>query len=119
MSHLIREWTPEDLPAVQHVLMTTWLDAYSRFIPEEDMRTYFQQHYGLQSLQALFHAPGVSGCVAEVDGMVVGVARLQFNFQERRFYVSSLYILPEYQGRGLGMELMRASEMHAVAYNDD
>ncbi len=115
----IREWTLEDIPAVQHVLLTTWLDAYASFIPDEDLRSYFDQHYGVQALQAMFHDAGFSGFLTEVDGIVAAVARNQFDFTEQRFYVSSLYVLPEYQGMGLGSALMEAAEARARSYGVD
>ena len=116
MNHVIREWTLEDLPAVQHVLLTTWLDAYVSFIPEDDLRTYFDQHYSLHALQAMLHEAGFSGFLVEVDGTTAAVIRNRFDFREQRFYVSSLYVLPEYQGLGLGKELMRVAEERALSY---
>ena len=116
MKHVIREWTLEDLPSIQHVLLTTWLDAYVSFIPEDDLRTYFDQHYSLHALEAMLHGAGFSGFLVEVDGITAAVIRNQFDFREQRFYVSSLYVLPEYQGRGLGNELMRVAEERALAY---
>jgi len=116
---IIREWTLEDLPAVQHVLLTTWLDAYASFIPEEDLRAYFEEHYNLPALQALYHSRGVGGYVAEVGGSLAAYVKTQFSVEEKRFYVSSLYVLPEYQGLGLGTRLMRSAEQCALTYNVD
>jgi ribosomal protein S18 acetylase RimI-like enzyme len=117
VERLIREWTLGDVPAVQHVLLATWLDAYASFIPEEDLRTYFDHHYGLHALEAMFHDPGFSGFLAEIDGAVAAVARNQFDVTEHRFYVSSLYVLPEYQGMGLGTALMEAAATRARLYH--
>lgn len=119
MKQVIREWRSNDLPAVRHVMLTTWMDAYSPFIPVEDLRFYFEQHYNLPALEAFFATAGVSGFVAEIDGTVVGYVKNQFNADEKRFYVSSLYVLPAFQGRGLGTKLMNAAETRALTFGVD
>jgi ribosomal protein S18 acetylase RimI-like enzyme len=47
------------------------------------------------------------------------VTQTQINQQEKRFYVSSIYVLPLYQGKGLGMKLIRAAETWAIANHFD
>ena len=119
MSTVIRQWTIEDLPSVRRVTWDTWLDAYSSFIPESDLRHYFDTHYTLDVLTQLFHTPLMNGFVAEVDGSVVGYVKTKFNKEENRFYVSSLYILPGRQGMGLGGKLMVAAEELAKTLGAD
>jgi len=119
MSVTIRQWTTADLPAVRQVTWTTWLDAYSSFIPETDIRQYFDEYYTLDALTQLFHAPLTNGFVAEVDGRIVGYVKTKFNKEENRFYVSSLYILPDRQGMGLGGKLMVAAEALAKTLGAD
>ena len=116
MNLLIRQWTLKDLPAVQRVTWTTWLDAYSSFIPESDLKSYFDSHYTLEALSALVQPPAKSGFVALIDDEVVGYAKTLFNGEEERFYVSSLYILPGHQGKGIGGRLMAAAEEHARSF---
>jgi hypothetical protein len=50
MEILIRHWRREDLPAVRMILWESWIAAYSAFIPEEDLRTYFEATYQIDSL---------------------------------------------------------------------
>lgn len=119
MSVTIRQWTTGDLPAVRQVTWETWLDAYSSFIPESDLRRYFDEHYTLDALTQLFHTPLMNGFVAEVNGSVVGYVKTKFNKEENRFYVSSLYILPGRQGMGLGGKLMAAAEELAKTLGAD
>ena len=51
--------------------------------------------------------------VAELDGAVVGYAKLYHARTEQRFYVHQLYILPAKQGLGLGHRLMACAEERA------
>lgn len=113
---MIRPWTEDDLPAVQRVLLETWRDAYSSFIPVADLESYFLEHYHRGALRALLTAEGVHGLVAELDGEVVGFARTTYAPTEKKFFLTSLYVLPSYQGKGLGMKLLLEAEKIAVGY---
>lgn len=119
MAQLVRRWTLNDLPVIQDVLWKTWLESYKPFIPESDLKSYFSEHYDLESLKTLFHNPLANGYVAEVDGKVVGFMRTAREPEENRYYVSSLYVLPQYQEKGLGHSLMKRAAEEAKALNLD
>jgi len=101
-----RRWSEEDLHAVREITWRSWLSAYSSFIPESDLRTYFEEHYSLAALLTLVHDPTVNGFIAEVEGAPVGYVKTKLNTEEKRYYVSSIYLLPEAQGKGIGRKLM-------------
>ena len=105
-----RRWTHADLPAVQQVLLETWLDAYGPFIPCEDITGYLNTHYSQPKLEALFADPDVTGLVAESEGRVAGYAKLYQARTEQKFYMHQLYVLPSKQGLGLGHHLMACAE---------
>ena len=119
MAHIVRRWTLDDLGIIQDVLWKTWLDSYSHFIPEEDLKAYFSEHYDMDSLRSLFHNPMADGFVAEADGNVVGFMRTARDPEENRYYVSSLYVLPQYQATGLGKALMKRSADEAKSFHLD
>ena len=62
----------------------------------------------------MFDDPSIHGFIAEMDGQVAGYARLIFNRDENRLYVSSLYFLPEFEGWGMGGRLLEAAEGYAT-----
>jgi hypothetical protein len=62
----------------------------------------------------MFDNPSMQGFVAEVDGHIAGYARLFFNRDENRLYVSSLYLLPEFQGQDIGTRLLEVGEGYAA-----
>jgi diamine N-acetyltransferase len=109
----VRRWLQADLPTIQRLLLQTWLDAYGSFIPREDLVGYLHAQYSQSKLEALFADPDVTGLVAEVDGALVGYAKLYHARAEQRFYVHQLYILPPKQGLGLGHRLMACAEERA------
>jgi ribosomal protein S18 acetylase RimI-like enzyme len=119
MEILIRQWTQDDLDPIRDVTWETWLAAYTAFIPESDLRSYFDSHYSLQDLQTLFSSESINGYVAVEGVNVVGYVRTQLNREENRFYVSSLYVLPAYQGKGIGSKLLKAAETCALKHDLD
>lgn len=114
MEPVFREWTEGDFDSVRDVILRTWMDAYSSFIPMEDLRSYFDLHYDFDALHRLYRNPDVKGFVAFIAGRPAGVLRSYFDRAESRFYVSSLYVLPDHQGTGIGNRLMKMAEEHAL-----
>jgi diamine N-acetyltransferase len=113
MNPSIRRWNKADLPAIQQLLLETWLDAYGTFIPREDLVGYLHAYYSQAKLEALFADPEVGGYVAEADGAVVGYQKLYHARAEQRFYLHQLYVLPSRQRLGLGHRLMACAEGRA------
>ena len=101
------------------MLWKTWREAYSSFIPEADLKSYFTEHYDLKALTELFENPLVSGFVAEVDGEVAGFIRTTLDREENRYYVSSIYVLPQHQSKGIGRELMKQAAAEARMHKLD
>ena len=72
MGILIRQWRTEDLPAVRRILWESWMAAYSAFIPEEDLRSYHEATYRIDSLAHLYKSTFVHGFIGEADGATGG-----------------------------------------------
>ncbi len=106
----VRGWTKADLETVRHITWITWVDAYGSFIPKQDLRTYFDKAYALHELKHLLASPDFRGVLAEVGGVPAGYAKVQFVPAEKRCYVSSLYVLPVFQGEGVGRSLLDHAE---------
>ena len=113
---VIREWTTDDFVDVRRIMWATWLATYASFIPEADLKSYLDSHYSLEGLGKMFHTPDVHGFIAEIEGAPAACQRTQYNREEGRFYVQSLYVLPSCQGKGLGTLLMEAAETCARRY---
>ena len=117
MNVLVRQWKVEDLPSVQHIAWTTWLASYGSFIPEADMRSFFDLYYTVDTLREFCTSQTARGFLADVDSTPVGFAKTNYESSKKRFYLNSLYILPEHQGKGVGAKLLRASEEFALSLN--
>lgn len=103
----INKCTPEDAVIVRAILRETWLDTYSAFIPLEDIFWYLDNHYPTYRLIKMFEDPDNFFYVAEYDKTECGLLRCMINTSEKRFYVSSLYVLPGFQGLHVGSILLK------------
>ncbi|MGA2515837.1 MAG: GNAT family N-acetyltransferase [Thermodesulfobacteriota bacterium] len=110
MEVAIRPWQKDDVASIRRIIWQSWVATYSSFIPESDLRSYFDIHYTEASLLDMFDDPFTYGFIAEKDHQAAGYMRLLFNRDEGRLYVPSLYFLPDYQGQGMGRRLLGAAE---------
>jgi len=109
----VRRWQKTDLESIRRITWQSWISTYSSFIPESDLKSYLVTHYTEASLLSMFDDPFTQGFIAEVDDHIAGYARLFSNSDENRLYVSSLYLLPEFEGKGIGMRLLESAEGYA------
>jgi len=101
----IRNWTKSDFPIVKYILLTTWKETYS-FIRSKDILSHFENYYNDERLIEMLDDPFTKGIIALADTVPVGWMKLFENSIEKKFYVSSLYVLPKYQGMGMGKKLL-------------
>jgi len=114
MGIIIRPWRKNDLESFLKITWQSWISIYSSFIPENDLRSYFEIHYTEAAFLSMFNDPLIQGFVAEMDDHIAGYARLFSNRDENRLYISSLYLLPEFQGQEIGGRLLEAVEEYAA-----
>jgi ribosomal protein S18 acetylase RimI-like enzyme len=101
----VRNWTKADFSIIKNILLTTWRDAYS-FIPDEDILIHFENFYNNDRLIEMTNDPFTIGILAETNSVPVGWMKLFEDHINKKYYVSSLYVLPEYQGFGIGKKLL-------------
>ncbi len=104
-----------DTTVMRTILWKTWIATYGPFIPPEDLRSYFEEHYGEAAIERLLRDPCVEGHIAAWDLLDAAVMITRWNASEGRFYVSSLYVLPEFQGRGIGKAMLARAADRARA----
>ncbi len=109
----IGHWTLGDLQVFREILRETWHDAYGGFIAAVDLDGYLDDHYSIEMLSELFRSPRVTGYIARVNGEPAALMRTEFNDEKRRLYVSSMYVRPRFQGRGIGGHLLGRAEGEA------
>ena len=101
---LIRDAQLSDREAIQSVAQKTWHHTYEGLIPLEIQNDFLQTAY---SDKAMHHRiTNTQLVVAQWDQEVVGFANVFLN--EQGAELGAIYIYPEYQGRGIGSELLKA-----------
>lgn len=101
-----RPWGKSDFQNVYDILQHSWSNAYSSFVPNEDLTFYLNQTYNLSKLEELYNDKNVFCFVAEVEGRVVGWLKLSISDEDNKFYLSSIYVLPEFQKLKIGKNLI-------------
>jgi ribosomal protein S18 acetylase RimI-like enzyme len=114
MNLVIRQTEPEDAEAINRVLKEAWLGAYPNEdvgVTAEDIEHSFRDHFtpeGIARSQERLRT--VSGnelrMVAVMDGRVVGVGRIIRETESN--HLQTLYVHPDYQGKGIGTALWEA-----------
>jgi len=108
----LRKWTIEDLPLIQEILWKTWITSLGNFIPEDDLRKYFLEHYNDNTLLTRLYQQNTDCFIAQVNDNITVAVEIT-NFNQERYNVSSLYVLPEFQTMGIGKKLLRLAVKEA------
>lgn len=102
-----REATLEDIPAIRHVLSTTWHDTYATLLGApviDQITSEWHTPEGLKrEIEEHSNYLGVAESEAgDIVGMISAIA------QDERLFVSRLYVLPTQQRLGIGGRLLQA-----------
>ncbi|MFB6099961.1 MAG: N-acetyltransferase family protein [Candidatus Nanohalobium sp.] len=115
---MVREATPEDAEAIDRVIQETWIDAYTGVEPEEKLAEIREMDEVMphDDLKGWIKSDSSIYLVAEEGDEIIGEAIIMLegnedfmDYTEERF-LYSLYVLPEYQGKGAGTALLQKSE---------
>src|SRR5215469_11475476 len=104
---LIRPATARDLEQVREILVETWHDTYDTLIGHDRVSEITGQWHTPELLAKQLHTPGVSFLVAAHESMLVGHAFAN-SPQPPIVMLLRLYILPRWQRRGIGSQLLDA-----------
>jgi ribosomal protein S18 acetylase RimI-like enzyme len=118
-SVVIRSWERGDLEDVRRITWETWVATYAAFIPEHDLRRYLDEHYTVQALEELMASKFFRGLLAVERDIALGYAKVQFHPDDGRCYLSSLYVIPTAQGKGVGKGLLERAESIAREFGVD
>jgi ribosomal protein S18 acetylase RimI-like enzyme len=116
-----REWklpanndSQNDFDIVRNILLSTWLDTYSKIIPPEELNAYLNISCSNEKLEELLKDKFTKGMIAEVNKKPAGWLRTNINQTENKFYINQLYVLKKHQGKGIGKKLIRIAEEEAL-----
>jgi ribosomal protein S18 acetylase RimI-like enzyme len=110
---IIRDALPDDAYDIQNVFYKTWLETYPNKVAgiiREDIEEHFKDGFTDEKINAfkenLKNIPNNSRGLVAVDdeaNKVIGICRIFV--RENHNQLQAIYILPEYQGKGVGKML--------------
>ncbi len=104
----IRDVRAEDLPVVRSLLTETWHATYDHIYGVDRVRSLSANWHSLSALAAQMNQPDAAFLVATRDGTIVATSSARRD-GPGRISVGRLYVLPEFQGRGIGRALLAAT----------
>ncbi|PTM56835.1 GNAT family N-acetyltransferase [Desmospora activa] len=105
----IRPIRETDLLGVQKVAHTTWFNTYNKILPEESIQKFLSHAYSLDHLKKSWEedikkTPRQFYVIADKDS-IIGYGQLTER-APAEYELTRIYILPEFQGKGLGKRLL-------------
>lgn len=108
--------TPQDAEGMVKVFYKTWLATYPNEevgITVDDIEDRFKERFTEESIkkasEKIANPPeGSTTFIAKEGDIIVGVCRILVSEQENR--IGAIYVLPEYQGKGIGKKLWEQAQ---------
>ena len=98
----------EDVPEIKHVLSETWRATYRSFLSEATINTVTSVWHDPKQLAAEIQNPHIFFGVAKLsDGVIIGLTTVG-HITDDTVVLSRLYVHPQFQGRGIGSQLLQA-----------
>ncbi|MCM3739652.1 GNAT family N-acetyltransferase [Oceanobacillus luteolus] len=104
MSVRIRKMKRRDVAAVQTVAKTSWNATYAGIIPVDIQESFLSKAYSDKMLLKRRRKTYIF--IAEVEGNIVGFANYSKVQSDKKCHLHAIYILPEYQSKGIGSRLL-------------
>lgn len=108
----IRPVHADELPLLQRISINAFVDTFLAFKTADDLADYVEDAYGADTLAQELVDPEAAFYFIEVNREVVGYLKLSVGYAQTEaqradsLEVQRIYLLPSYQGRGLGSLLM-------------
>jgi ribosomal protein S18 acetylase RimI-like enzyme len=118
----IRSARVDDIPELRQVAITTYQDTFSKFNTPENMQSFFEQAYNLNTLTNELHEEHSKLLIALDDNKIAGFARMRESDEVRDVLgdntveLQRLYVLTSAQGKSIGKLLMQ-NALHYAAEN--
>lgn len=108
---IIRDAVAADLPAVRSLLVETWHATYDGIYGWQRVAEITNALHSLENLSAQLDRDGEAFLVALVDDQIVATSSARRE-RDRAALLTRLYVLPTYQGVGIGRTLLHVTLAH-------
>lgn len=111
----IRPMEEKDIPDVQYVAKKSWNHTYYDIIPEEVQNNFLNSAYSDEMLKKRLEQIVF---VAEDKGKIVGFINLNETNKPNIYDLTAIYLLPAYQGKGIGTKLIKHSIQEVEVFEE-
>ena len=106
----IRKAERSDIEAIANIVNTTWKVTYTGIVPDSDIVLYTDKERREKMLSEAFDNGKPIYFIANCNGSDCGIISY-YKYEEDDYkdcaYIMQLYVLPEYQKKGIGKSLMK------------
>ena len=107
------------LPIIAKLAYEIWPSAYGEILSKEQLNYMLDKFYSLEALTEQLDVSNHVFLLAEENGKFIGFASYELNIDGNKSKIHKIYVLPETQGKGFGVQLINHIENKAKsAYND-
>lgn len=100
---VLRRADERDIPLIRTMADRAFRAAYGELLTPEQIEYMIPRMYGREVLEREFRE-GFAWFIAEIEGVACGYLSVERQ-KERLFHLQKIYVLPEFQGRGVGQAL--------------
>lgn len=108
-----------DIPIIQHIAYTTWHETYTGILSEKQIEYMLDMMYNDKALAEQMQLLNHRFALVSKDDIVVGFVSCEYGYKDSEATkIHKLYVLPQYQGLGLGKKLIEQVEQQAIQSNN-
>ncbi|PAE13933.1 hypothetical protein CHI02_02190 [Niallia circulans] len=100
----VRDMNRSDVDSIREIAAVTWKKTYSEIIPEEIQAKVLNDAYSDGEMDKRLNSSLT--LVAESKDEIIGYAFFSGDLYKKDIYLESLYIHPNFQGQGIGRQLL-------------
>lgn len=106
------------LPIVAELAYKIWPSAYAEILSKEQLSFMLGKFYSLEALTEQLEKRNHVFLLVEENGKYVGFASYESNIENHKTKIHKIYVLPETQGKGYGIQLLNDIENRAKNAKD-
>ena len=115
----IIEANTSQLPLIAQLAYAIWPVAYGEILSKEQLTYMLGKFYSLESLTDQLEKRNHVFLLIEENERFVGFASYESNIENHKTKIHKIYVLPETQGKGFGVQLINEIETRAKNLQND
>jgi ribosomal protein S18 acetylase RimI-like enzyme len=107
------------LPLIAELAYAIWPVAYGEILSKEQLTYMLDKFYSLEALTEQLEKRNHVFLLVEENEKFVGFASYESNIENHKTKIHKIYVLPETQGKGFGVQLINEIETRAKNLQND